>query len=854
MNWFRLGILSVCSFTTSILLGVITVYLLTLRGKSRETWFLTGYLMSLFILLLSYAIRYSLFSVAGLATGQVSNLIVFGVVCLVQFAYHYGENLHPRESRVAFVLFLVVATVTWGSLFIRINMPTVYDFKAQYFTYEIGPRISVVVLVGYLWAFVVLLRKTVLFSRRQDAGGNRETRLSYLIEPAGRRALSSRSFALLTLATTMIAILYLLFQTGVISRGTYSFIFNTGSLLICLLIFIVYINNAPHPTSYRIKLVGIPLATIMVTFGIISSALTPYVNGTLSERYRREVELVRAAISSGDSGGVSREVAYVIPVRAASGSFSYVDPSIQEGQISQIETATTVQGLLKERQGLEPRFFYLELDDTSTFFFHYELSYGDQLYLVGFHYDDYRLAVHLFSAKLALIAIGVTLFVVLGFPLIYRRGLLEPLERLLEAVRQVETGNYGEVLPVLSRDEIGQLARGYNRMVEFLRNAEGNFKALAENANDAILILSAEGRVRYANARAAQISGYSPSELRRKHFRDLVHPGELSRVERQFEARMAGRTTPPCYETAVLDRRGETVPIEITGAKTVWHDEPVDVLIIRDIKDRKKAEELLHSQQQQLLRADKLASLGALVAGMAHEISNPNQVVAMNVRLLSDGMPALFTLAESSEEADESVRIGGLAYPDFKEAAETAVSEISDSTLRIDHIVGELKSFVRGGGKGKAEPTDVNQVIRTVVDLSRHFIRRSTESFKLDLAGKIPEITADRTQLEQVVLNLLQNACQALPDKKRGVSVATLYDESAGVVRIEVTDDGIGIPEDHLAQITEPFFTTRRETGGTGLGLSISNRIVRSHGGSLAFRSRVGKGTTATVSLPVVSA
>jgi signal transduction histidine kinase len=121
----------------------------------------------------------------------------------------------------------------------------------------------------------------------------------------------------------------------------------------------------------------------------------------------------------------------------------------------------------------------------------------------------------------------------------------------------------------------------------------------------------------------------------------------------------------------------------------------------------------------------------------------------------------------------------------------------------------------------------------------------------MNLAASLPEVTADRIQLEQVVLNLLQNSCQALPDTRRGVSIATHFDEDTRTVHIEVTDQGTGISEEHLRQITEPFFTTRREKGGTGLGLSISNRILRSHGGSLSFHSRMGEGTVAVVSLPI---
>jgi len=855
MSWLRLGNLAISSLTTSILLGVICGYLFAVKKKSPDTWFLTGYITSLFILMLSYTIRYSLFSPAGMATGQVSNLIVFGVICLVQFAYHYGGNFHRRESRIVLLIFLSLAIVAWGSLFFKDQFPAVYDFQAQYFTFEYGPRISIVTLGGYLWAFVVLLRKTLLFSRQAVPEADRRLRsnraIRVFLRLYGRKARSARSFALLTLATSFVALLYLLFQAGVLSRNTYTLIFNTSSLLICFIIFIVYLNNAPQATSFLIKLVGIPLAAIMVTFGFITSALLPVVDDTLADHYRRKVELVRGALDSSNFGRLPADVTYVLPVLEGSGILRYIDPSILSRRLREKLSEEGEERMPRVPDRLEPVFFYLDLKDRAGFFVQYLLRHNGVSYRVGFSYAALRLSVHRFWVKLVPVVFGVTIFVLLVFPLVFKRSMLEPLSRLLEAVRQVEGGNYQLVLPVTSEDEVGQLARGYNRMVQSLRNAEGNFKALAENANDAILILLQNGRLAYANSRALEISGFDGVTLRRKNFRELIHPDQLARVEQRFASRLAGGVVPRCYETRIVDKNGHIIPVEITGARTFWQDGPANVVILRDISERKRAEELLHTQAQQLLRAEKLASIGALVAGVAHEVNNPNQVISMNAHFLSEGLPTLLTVAESDEELDESLKIAGLGYTEFLQAAESAVLEISSSTMRIDHIVGELKNFIRGGVKGEQELIDVNQVVRTVVDLSRHFIHQATEHFVLKLGETIPKVVADRIRLEQVVLNLVQNACQSLTDKSKGVTVTTNYDETARKVCIEVTDQGRGIPEQDLARVTDPFFTTRREAGGTGLGLSISKRIVRDFGGTLTFRSQAANGTIVLVNLPV---
>ena len=847
MNWLRFSTLSIGSLTTTLLLAVITGYLLSLKAKHPDTWYLAGYLGCLFVLLLSYTVRYSVFSSASLNTGQISNLIVFGVVCLVQFAYHYGVNHHPRESRVVLILSTAAAFTVWGSLFVTPNIKAVYDFTAEYFTYEYGPRVSFLVLIGYFWSIVVLLRK-VLRSSKQER--KRVGAFRCIARPAGRVALSARSFALLSLATTGIALTYTLFQTGVITRGTYALVFNTGSLLVCLLIFVVYVNNSPQPTSYLTKLIGIPLAVIMVAFGITASALMPVVRDSLADSYRKEIDQARMSIQDQDLTGLSPGIAFILPANASPATLKFSSRELSDTAILRLGSEPGSKGLLPERRGLFPRFLYLDLHDTDSFYLYYTITDRGVSYRVGLPYTEYRLAIHRFCSKIALIALITSILVVLGFPVAYRRGLLKPLRILLEAVQQVSSGNYRMFVPVPSEDEVGQLARGYNQMVSYLRAAEGNFKALAENANDAILILSHQGQVLYANLHSTEISGYSPVDLRRMHFTDFIHPDEITTVSHRFSERMAERDAPRCYETRIVSRNGKVIPVEITGARTTWQNEAADVVIIRDISVRKEAEERLQAQQQQLMRTDKLASLGALVAGVAHEVNNPNQVIGMNAHFLLDGLPHLFALADSAERFDEDIRLSGMSYEDFKEAARSAISEIEASTTRIDHIVSELKRFVRGGAKGKREPTDLNQVIRTVVDLSRHMIARATDRFDLVLQTDIPTAPADRIGMEQVIMNLLHNACQALPDRQRQVRISTRFDTAAKVLCIEVADQGVGISPESLARVTDPFFTTRGEKGGTGLGLSVSQRIVRDHGGTMRFRSVVGQGTTVTVTIP----
>jgi PAS domain S-box-containing protein len=707
-----------------------------------------------------------------------------------------------------------------------------------------------------------------MFSRQEVLKTNpqlpKKNVIHILMRPDGRKARSSGSFALLTLITSSIALSYLLFQSGVLSRNAYTLVFNTSSMIVCFAIFIVYLNNAPHATSFLIKLVGIPLAAIMVTIGFIASALLPLVEDTLAEQYRRKVELVRIALVSSNYSKLPEDAVYVLPVSVGPAILQYMNPSLTSSRLLEKLSDDGELSILQDEDNPDPEFFYLNLRDQSGFIIQYSLTQNGVSYWVGFSYANLRLSVHRFWMKFVPVVFGITVFVLLLFPVILKKGVLKPLNRLLEAVLQVEGGNYQLALAVTTEDEVGQLAHGYNRMVQALRNAEGNFKALAENANDAILILLKDGRVAYANSRAIEISGFSRVVLLQKNFRELIHPDYLVIVEQRFSARMHvravseahdqhrldGTASSQFYEICIVNKNNRTIPVEITGARTFWHDSPADVVILRDISDRRLAEELLHTQTQQLLRAEKLASIGALVAGVAHEVNNPNQVISMNARFLSEGLPTLFTVAESDEELDDSLKIAGMIYDEFRQAVESAVLEISSSTMRINHIVNELKSFVRGGVEGGQELIDVNQVVHTVVDLSRHFIHNATDHFVLELDEKVPNVKADSIRLEQVVLNLVQNACQSLADKSKSITVSTKYNETSKEISIEVCDQGRGIPEEDLTRVTDPFFTTRREVGGTGLGLSISKRIIKDLGGTIIFDSQEGKGTCVVVKLP----
>jgi len=276
--------------------------------------------------------------------------------------------------------------------------------------------------------------------------------------------------------------------------------------------------------------------------------------------------------------------------------------------------------------------------------------------------------------------------------------------------------------------------------------------------------------------------------------------------------------------------------------------------LAREVAERKRSEEELREHQQQLVQAHKMAALGVLVSGVAHEINNPNGYILLNMPILKAALlDACEALDARREELGPSFSLAGLPYDRMREELPCMLDEMLAGGRRIKHIVDDLKSFARREDAPALEPVDLNAVAAAAVRLVDNSIRKATRHFTVELAQGLPRVRGNSQRIEQVIVNLLVNACQALPDPERAVRLATRHDAARGEVILEVTDEGVGIPAENLSRLTDPFFTTKRDTGGTGLGLSVSARIVKEHGGTLQFRSTVGAGTTASLALPGIS-
>ncbi|HTP60092.1 MAG TPA: ATP-binding protein [Spirochaetia bacterium] len=274
--------------------------------------------------------------------------------------------------------------------------------------------------------------------------------------------------------------------------------------------------------------------------------------------------------------------------------------------------------------------------------------------------------------------------------------------------------------------------------------------------------------------------------------------------------------------------------------------------LAREAAERKRALEELRLHQDKLIQADKMASLGILVSGVAHEINNPNGLILLNMPILKEVYQDAVEVLESRFRLSGDFPLGGLPYSRMRNEVPHMLDEMLEGAKRIKRIVEELKDFARKDDNSGSDLFDLNQVAQAAVRLVESSIRKATVNFSAEYAAEIPLVRGNPQRIEQVVVNLLLNACQALPSTERRIAVATFRVSNARIVVLTVTDEGVGIASEHIPRLTDPFFTTKRETGGTGLGLSVSAGIVNEHGGTLKFNSAPGAGTTVILTLPAV--
>jgi signal transduction histidine kinase/ActR/RegA family two-component response regulator len=259
----------------------------------------------------------------------------------------------------------------------------------------------------------------------------------------------------------------------------------------------------------------------------------------------------------------------------------------------------------------------------------------------------------------------------------------------------------------------------------------------------------------------------------------------------------------------------------------------------------------LREAEQRLQQAQKMETLGTLVAGVAHEINNPINLILYNLPLLqkiwTDLLPALISLAESAPER----KFGGFTADFLKDNLAQLVADMEMAANRVTKIVADLKNFSRQSNIAEKHLLNINTAVKNALRLAQTTLRKVAIGVRTELAPDLPEVEGNLQSIEQVVLNIVINAAQAIDHTHGEILIQTGFSLKDGRVYLRVTDNGRGVSPAMAERVFLPFVTDKQAQGGTGLGLSVTYSIVQAHGGEIFFESREGgAGTAFTVQLP----
>lgn len=455
----------------------------------------------------------------------------------------------------------------------------------------------------------------------------------------------------------------------------------------------------------------------------------------------------------------------------------------------------------------------------------YPLSYGDHTFVIRIVSDSDQWYAAYEDGRIARLKVsGALLLCTLMVSVILAGAFVRPLRRLLGAVLEWAYSGASLALPVDRKDELGRLAVQVERMARKIetyvhklnasyeenRAMKAYLDSYIQNTTDAIYTADLEGKVTRINRSFEQLFGYRAADAMGRKL-PLVPDHCLAEEQQMLEAVRAGQS-PPERETVRIGSNGNRIDVSVNISPLHDRDGMVRgyVCMMRDLTNRNKMEELLR-------RYEKLTTVGQLAAGVAHEIRNPLTTLRGFLQL------QLETQKTSPRHT------------------EIMLSELD----RINSIVSEFLVLAKPQTI-KFETKDVRFIMGDVISLLDSQAHLYDIQFESVFTPQPCFVSCEKNQLKQVFVNLLKNAIESMPEG--GVIEIGIGKQGDGAISVTIADEGIGIPEEMVSRLGEPFFTAKES--GTGLGIMVSQRIIQNHHGKMTIRSEVGTGTTVTITLP----
>jgi len=371
-----------------------------------------------------------------------------------------------------------------------------------------------------------------------------------------------------------------------------------------------------------------------------------------------------------------------------------------------------------------------------------------------------------------------------------------------------------------------------------LRDSEEKYRELVERANDGITIVQ-DAKLKYVNSKLAEILGYTVEEMINTPFAQHIWPDELKLVNERYQQRMSGGKSPPIYDSTLKNKAGEKIHIEINAGLIQYQGKLADLVYIRDISERKRAEEERQKLQAQIQHTQKLESLGILAGGIAHDFNNLLMGIQGNASL------ALIKLPVGTQSSEY-------------------IKKIEKSGQQLATLTNQMLAY-SGKGRFVLETINLSSLVEEMTQLIKVSISKKV-TLKYNFDKKLPNIEADTAQIRQVVMNLIVNASEAIGGLTGVITIKTgvmqadssFFSETylkqklpeGNYVFLSVSDTGSGMDEQTKNKIFDPFFTTK--FSGRGLGLAAVLGIVRGHHGAIQVFSKPGQGTILKVLFPAI--
>jgi len=441
---------------------IITIFFLGRKNRSKPTLFLGLYFFFVALFNVGYFIALSFFSSHGAIGWFIAGLSVFGLVFLIQFAYHISENPYERESKIIFVISLIIAFLAYGDyVFVAYNKPIVlnetgyaHDYRSNY--------IPVVIMIFYLWTLFVFIRKVLHLSEKKKKG---LFKIKTFFSPGNREGRLCRNFTFLVILdsfSSSLVVMFTLFDS--FTKNQINLIMNLAILLTCFFYMIVYVNHSPEPVSFMVKLISIFYATTLVVITVLGSISLAYGE----KNFKENCDLISNYIIMNNDLKLQRncEIYYVLK---------------KDGNKREIIYRNNLLSINVKYQDFigEKKYIF----SGSHPFIIYNKRNGNSFYQYAISYIAFKKALHDQSRTFIYATLIIAFFVMVLFRVIFYTGIINPLHNLIKGFNDITTGTLEVEVPVHSEDEIGKISQSFNALIASIRERQDHIhrNALLEN-------------------------------------------------------------------------------------------------------------------------------------------------------------------------------------------------------------------------------------------------------------------------------------------------------------------------------------------------------------------------------------